>query len=144
MKRLGIACCVLLLAAQFGRAQPPKIYAHSCKFGCGRITTIEKLTPVKNPDAPKVGDAGDDRPMVALKVADWQEGRQFTDETGRRWCLVDGCPAAERPAAMKGWIMQGDSGDFFFLDESGALFRRCGTKVAAKATDRLLIDPFGE
>jgi hypothetical protein len=144
MKQHGIAFCVLLLVAQAGRAQQPWIYGHDQRFGRGRITTIEKLTPVNNPAAPKEGAAAEGQAGVTLRATDWTCCRCFTDERSRRWCLVQGCPVVEKPALLKGWIMQGDLGNLFFLHESGNLYRQCGDKAPANAPNQLLINPFLE
>ena len=135
MLRVGTTLVLLLCVAQLGRAQAPRIYAQDQKFGCGRITTIEKLTPMNKPAAPKEGDAADGRPTDTLRPTNWTCGRCFTDELARRWCLVQGCPPADKPALLKGWIMQGDLGNLFFLDEGGNLYRRGGERHVPNARE---------
>jgi len=160
MKRLGVAIFVLVFAAQAAHAQTMRIVAQEQKFGKGKITTIEKL-PDLNPSQPMIGpklqnDNGDDikvekiagkvvdvREMgpacVTLCASEWTCGRCFTDERGRRWCLTSGSPVVEKPAIMKGWVIQGDLGQIFFLHESGAIYRRGG--AIAPAGERIFIVP---
>jgi hypothetical protein len=160
MKRLGFAICVLVLAAPVAQAQNVRVVAQDQKFGKGKITTIEKL-PDLNPSQPLGGsklqnDNGDDikvekvgdkvldvRDMgpacVTLCASEWTCGRCFTDERNRRWCLTSGSPVVEKPALMKGWVMQGDSGTIFFLHESGAIYRRGG--VVTPAAEKIFIVP---
>ena len=147
MKRLAFGIAVLFLATQVARSEPIKVYQHDQKVGKGKITVIEKLTPVNNFVAPRIqvdGDEQDERVdrvdargvrpgMVTLCASDWQCGRCFSDERGRRWCLAEGSPVSEKPALMKGWIMQGESGQIFFLHESGSLYRR--------GVDRRVVNP---
>jgi len=121
MKHLGFACCVLFFVAQGAHSQtiPDRIHVRDQKFGCGRISTIEKLKPVNNAGKPDAALA-----EVTLRTSDWAGGRTFSDERGRRWTLVDGGPLSETPALLKGLLLQGDSGQGFFLHESGSLFLR--------------------
>ncbi len=141
MKRLGIAFGALFLVAQAAWSDPIKIVAHDQKFGHGRITTIEKLGPVNNQGKPLVKEGGEVAGMVTLCATDWTCGRNFTDERGRRWCLVDGLPIAEKPALLSGWIMQGDSGNLFFLDEGGSLYRHCGDRKVVNPLVKGVVDP---
>ena len=135
MKRLVFAVAVLFLATQVAQAQPMKVHIQDQKVGKGKITVIEKLTPVNNVVAPRIVDDGDEKidrveargvgpAMVTLCASDWQCGRCFSDERDRRWCLAEGTPVSEKPALMKGWVMRGESGQIFFLHEGGSLYRR--------------------
>ena len=112
MKRLAIGVAVLFLATQVARSEPIKIYTQDHKVGKGKITVIEKLTPVNNRVAPRIQDDGLEKvervdrvdargvgpAMVTLCASDWQCGRCFSDERARRWCLAEGAPVAEKPA----------------------------------------------
>jgi hypothetical protein len=133
MKQLSIACCILFLTAQVTHAQtiPTKIYQRDQVFGRGRITTFEKLTPVNNAGKPDAALA-----EVTLRASDWTCGRCFSDERGRRWCLVDGAPIVEKPALLKGLLLQGESGQSFFLHDSGSLYLRTSELPAPRPEPR--------
>ena len=133
MKLVSIACCILFLTTQVAHAQTisPKIYQRDQVFGRGRITTFEKLTPVNNSGKPDAALA-----EVTLRASDWACGRCFSDERRRRWCLVDGAPILETPALMKGLLLQGESGESFFLHENGSLYLRTEELPAPRRVPR--------
>jgi len=153
MKRYVFALWVLVIACRAATAQTPRIVTHDQNFGNGRVTVIEKLTFAK-PTAPanRVKDQDDgidgigdetkaktvvregEPACITLCAEAWTCCRCFTDELGRRWFLASGSPVVEKPAKMKGWLMEGDLGVVYFLHESGSIFRRCNI-----GTDRPVI-----
>lgn len=78
-----------------------------------------KVPPVEGKR--QIGDAW--AKGVVLEAHDWLCGRCFTDETGRRWCLVYGVPYSEKPPLVSGWIIQPENNVLHFFTVNGRLYR---------------------
>jgi hypothetical protein len=103
------------------------------KKGKQSITTLDTIKP---PPDLKVGEGVKPPPVegkqefgsawargVVLDAKDWLCGRCFTDEFGRRWCLVYGAPFAEKPGAVSGWLLHPVDGGLHFYSTNGRLYR---------------------
>src|SRR5712691_9859739 len=78
------------------------------KMGSQKTTTIQRVTP-----PPIRGQAemdGVTATSVVLTARDWRGGRCFTDELGRRWCLVFGVALDNQPEQLAGWIIRTEDG----------------------------------
>src|SRR5262249_36593631 len=65
--------------------------------------------------------------MLNLEPSNWSDGQAWTDDKGRRWTLLKGCPLTEKVTRMRGWLLESDGKKMYFLHESGALFLRTAT-----------------
>jgi hypothetical protein len=59
---------------------------------------------------------------VCLTALDWQCGRYFTDELGRRWHLVDGPNWLEKPAQVAGTLVRTAAGRLVLIADSGRIY----------------------
>jgi hypothetical protein len=98
-------------------------------MGSQKTTTI---TPA--PPAPSVvvhkDMGGPPASGVVLTACDWRCGRCFTDDCGRRWCQVCGCPVCPQPELLKGWLLPADCGRLYFLSTCGRLYIQVGLAPA--------------
>jgi hypothetical protein len=62
--------------------------------------------------------------MMTLKTTEWDSGSRFTDDGGRHWCLIKGCPLPEKMPQMRGWLLESDGKKTYFLHETGNLYSR--------------------
>lgn len=58
-----------------------------------------------------------------LRLTRWVCGRQMTDDRGRRWCLIQGAPQADKPAFLEGWMMQAADSPIYFFSKTGRMWR---------------------
>jgi hypothetical protein len=141
---LAVALAVAVAPALAGQ----DLLISSVKDGKQRITTIDRLPPVAEPVAPDLALArvirvrdvqpvpkpGSVRPRedvpldasrceaVCLTALDWQCGRYFTDELGRRWYLIDGLPWSEKPATVSGTLVRSLTGRVLLITDSGRIY----------------------
>jgi hypothetical protein len=82
------------------------------------IVEEKKADEKKDPKAPVPAA------MITLDTREWGDGRYFTDDSGRRWCLVKGCPLPEKLPKMRGWLLESDGKKLYSLHETGNLYRQ--------------------
>jgi hypothetical protein len=131
----GVAVLSLAVAAD------DRVVTKTTKVGKQSITTFETLKPPSGPP-PLFGKGDKVKPdpdkdkvqpdfgnawakAVVLDAKNWQCGRYFTDEEGRRWVLVYGAPYADKPGGLSGWLLQPENARLHFFTTTGRLFRIC-------------------
>jgi hypothetical protein len=62
--------------------------------------------------------------MLTLDATDWYCGRCFTDDCGRRWCLLKGCALPDKLPHMRGWLLESDGKKLYFVHEGGNIYTR--------------------
>ena len=62
--------------------------------------------------------------MITLDATDWYCGRCFTDDCGRKWCLLKGCVLPEKVSHMRGWLLESDAKKMYFVHETGNIYAR--------------------
>jgi hypothetical protein len=127
MKPVMLSAVVVLAAGNAATAGDA--YAYSIRdyrpFCRARVTEICKVPAPVNLGMPKVLDQGTDvraRQQTTLQCRDWQGGRVFTDQTGRRWELGSPVPLRQPPQQLTGNIFTGMDGRSLFMTTDQLIF----------------------
>jgi len=127
-RRRFLCSATLLLLVQSAAAQDLFIL-RDMRLSCRtRMTEICRVpTPLTMPRM--VGDgtgAAPGQPAV-LQCSNWQGGRHFSDQNGRRWQLVSPVPMRQTPAELRGMIFRGPDGTSIFMTPDKLVFVEIGT-----------------
>jgi hypothetical protein len=59
---------------------------------------------------------------ITLQCRDWEGGRVFTDQAGRRWQLASPVPLRQAPQQLTGTLFRGPDGQSLFMTSDRLVF----------------------
>lgn len=124
----------MLLLGQSATAQDLFIL-RDMRLSCRtRMTEICRVpTPLTMPRMVGDGTGGAPGQQAVLQCNNWQGGRHFTDQNGRRWQLVSPVPMRQNPAELRGMMFRGPDGSSVFMTPDRLVFVELGAPAQPAA-----------